>query len=319
MSLKKCFFILFLLSSPGLMFAQEETFQLKLPGTNHSLDMVFIKGGVFTMGSPSHEKGHQQDESPQKLIEVESFWMASTELTWNLYQHFIDRDIDKSNLEKKDKELMSLDIDAISGATTPYVDMSFGMGTEDFPAIGMTQKAAVQFTKWLSAMTGRFYRLPTEAEWEYACRAGTQTAYSHGDSPLDLDQYAWFKDNSQGKYQKVGQLKPNSWGLYDMHGNVAEWTLDQYEPGIYKKLNKIQWNRPNKTYPKSVRGGSWMDDGIHLRAAARMGSNPEWKKRDPQLPKSEWWHTDAPFVGFRIVRPHKTPKKKEQEIFWTTK
>ena len=237
MSLKKWFFILFLLSSPGLMFAQEETYQLKLPGTNHSLDMVFIKGGTFTMGSPSHEKGHQQDESPQKLIEVESFWMASTELTWNLYQHFIDRDIDNSNLEKKDKELMSLEIDAISGATTPYVDMSFGMGTEDFPAIGMTQKAAVQFTKWLSAMTGSFYRLPTEAEWEYACRAGTQTAYSHGDSPLDLDQYAWFKDNSQGKYQKVGQLKPNSWGLYDMHGNVAEWTLDQYEPGIYKKLN----------------------------------------------------------------------------------
>ena len=87
------------------MFAQEATYQLKLPGTNHSLDMVFIKGGTFTMGSPSHEKGHQQDESPQKLIEVESFWMASTELTWNLYQHFIDRDIDNSNLEKKDKEL----------------------------------------------------------------------------------------------------------------------------------------------------------------------------------------------------------------------
>ena len=302
------------------MFAQEESYQLKLPGTNHSLDMVFIEGGTFAIGSPSHEKGHKQDESPQKLIEVESFWMASTELTWNLYQHFIDRDIDNSNLEKKDKALMSLDIDAISGATTPYVDMSFGMGTEDFPAIGMTQKAAVQFTKWLSAMTGNFYRLPTEAEWEYACRAGTQTAYSHGDSPLDLDQYAWFKDNSQGKYQKVGQLKPNSWGLYDMHGNVAEWTLDQYIPTAYKKRKKNAVNpyeAPTKTYPRVVRGGSWMDKPERLRSSSRRPSSKRWKRRDPQIPKSLWWHTDAKFLGFRIVRPLETPSEEIQKQYWS--
>ena len=315
----KQFFKALLLALPNMFFAQEESYMLKLPGSSESLEMVFIKGGAFTIGSPNDEKGHQDDESPQKLIKVESFWMASTETTWNLYQHFVERDLDKDYVQSQDDKLISLDIDAISGATTPYVDMSFGMGTNDFPAVGMTQKAAVQFTKWLSALTGNFYRLPTEAEWEYACRAGTQTLYSHGDDSSDLDKYAWFDENSQGKYQKVGQLKPNAWGLYDMHGNVAEWTLDQYESGIYKKLNRIKWNKPTKTYPKSVRGGSWMDKDIHLRSAARRGSDPEWKKRDPQLPKSEWWHTDAPFLGFRIVRPYETPSEKKQEKFWKTK
>ena len=302
-----------------LVFAQKQAYMLELPGTTQALEMVFVKGGNFQIGSPSSEQGHQRDESPQSNIEVASFWMASTETTWNLYQHFVDRDIDGRSLQKIDQALVDLDIDAISGATTPYVDMSFGMGTDDYPAIGMTQKAAVQFCKWLSALTGNFYRLPTEAEWEYACRAGSQTAYSHSDDASDLELYAWFEENSNGKYHKVGQKKPNAWGLYDMHGNIAEWTLDQYESEAYKKLAKVKWNKPLKTYPKAVRGGSWIDSAEKLRSAARRGSDPQWKMRDPQIPKSEWWHTDAPFVGFRIVRPYLTPSKKEQELYWTTK
>jgi len=302
-----------------LVFAQKQAYRLELPGTTQALEMVFVEGGNFQIGSPSSEKGRQQDESPQSNIEVASFWMASTETTWNLYQHFVDRDIDGRSLQKKDQALVDLDIDAVSGATTPYVDMSFGMGTDDYPAIGMTQKAAVQFCKWLSALTGNFYRLPTEAEWEYACRAGSQTAYSHGDDASDLELYAWFEENSNGKYHKVRQKKPNAWGLYDMHGNIAEWTLDQYEIEAYKKLAKVKWNKPLKTYPKAVRGGSWIDSAEKLRSAARRGSDPQWKMRDPQIPKSEWWHTDAPFVGFRIVRPYQTPSKKEQELYWTTK
>ena len=286
----------FLFLGYHLVLAQKQAYQLELPGTTQALEMVFIEGGSFQIGSPSSEKGHQRDESPQSNIEVASFWMASTETTWNLYQHFVDRDIDGRSLQKIDQALVDLDIDAISGATTPYVDMSFGMGTDDYPAIGMTQKAAVQFCKWLSALTGNFYRLPTEAEWEYACRAGSQTAYSHGDDASDLELYAWFEENSDGKYHKVGQKKPNAWGLYDMHGNIAEWTLDQYEIEAYKKLAKVKWNKPLKTYPKAVRGGSWIDSAEKLRSAARRGSDPQWKMRDPQIPKSEWWHTDAPFV-----------------------
>ena len=104
-----------------------------------------------------------------------------------------------------------------------------------------------------------------------------------------------------------------------MHVNVAEWTSDQYNATSYKKRNKISINpfeKPTKIYPKVVRGGSWMDTPNRLRSAARRPSTKKWKKRDPQIPKSKWWHTDAPFVGFIVVRPVKTPPEKEQFKYW---
>jgi formylglycine-generating enzyme required for sulfatase activity len=183
----------------------------------------------------------------------------------------------------------------------------------------MTQLAAVKFCEWLSAMTGNFYRLPTEAEWEYACRAGSSDAFSFGEDLEVLDDYAWYANNSNDKYHLVGTKKPNAWGLYDMHGNVAEWTLDQYLPTAYRQrkgevLNPFQ--QPTKIYPKVVRGGSWMDSPKRLRSASRRPSSKKWKMRDPQIPKSEWWHTDAPFVGLRVVRPYKTPVEAEQKKYW---
>jgi formylglycine-generating enzyme required for sulfatase activity len=227
--------------------------------------------------------------------------------------------MDANQKPKTNQSEVQLDVDAVSGATTPYVEMSFGMGIDNYPAICMTQLAAVKFCEWLSAMTGHFYRLPTEAEWEYACRAGTDTAYSFGDDPSQLSDYAWYKENSQDKYQKVGTKKANPWGLYDMHGNVAEWTLDQYVPTVYRNRTQGETNPltvGEKVYPKAVRGGSWMDSPNRLRSAARRPSSKKWKKRDPQIPKSKWWHTDAPFVGFRIVRPLETPSEEEQKKYW---
>jgi formylglycine-generating enzyme required for sulfatase activity len=186
----------------------------------------------------------------------------------------------------------------------------------------MTQHAANTYCKWLSAKTGNFYRLPTEAEWEYACRAGTTTAYSFGDDAAQLGDYAWYTDNSDGKYQKVGTKKPNPWGLYDMHGNVVEWTLDQYDPDTYKqfvgKVVEEPWIKATTPYPHSVRGGSWDDGPEALRSAARRGSNKSWKMQDPQLPKSIWYHTDAQFLGFRIIRPLKVPSAEELSKYWTS-
>ena len=171
--------------------------------------------------------------------------------------------------------------------------MTFGMGKEGYPAICMTQFAAKMYCKWLSAKTGRYYRLPTEAEWEYACRAGTTTAYSFGDDPEKLGDYAWYFDNSDEKYHKVGQKKPNPWGLYDMHGNVAEWCLDQYVADRYKQLGGKLVENPlvavTKTYPQVVRGGSWADEAPLLRSAARRGSSKDWKSQDPQIPQSIWY------------------------------
>ena len=298
----------------------QQPYKQLIPGTDENVEMVFIPGGTFTMGSPKSEKNHFGDEGPQHEIEIAPFWMGKYEITWDLYELFVAREIDAKKPATVEGKEVDLDVDAVSGATQPYTDMSFGMGIEGYPAICMTQLSAVKFCQWLSAMTGNFYRLPTEAEWEYACRAGTKTAYSFGDDPVDLDIYAWYHENSGGTYQKVGQKKPNPWGLHDMHGNVSEWTLDQYIPTVYnqRKRKTVSDPRviPTKTYPRTVRGGAWTDKPSRLRSAARRPSSKQWKKRDPQIPKSLWWHTDAPFVGFRIVRPLNTPSIEEQESYW---
>lgn len=294
----------------------------QIQGTDEKLELIFIEAGVFKMGSQESTWGNNADELPQHEVEISAFWMSDIEITWDLYNLFVNRDNDdkqESNLKGAEVDIK---VDGVTGATIPYVDMSFGMGVNGFPAICMTQLAALRFCQWLSAMTGKFYRLPTEAEWEYACRAGSTTLYSFGDDLSKLSEYAWFSGNSDHKTQKVRQLKPNQWGLYDMHGNVAEWTLDQYDVNGYEISGKSVTNPliiGEKTYPKSVRGGSWRDDPISLRSASRMPSTKKWKLRDPQIPKSLWWHTDAPFVGFRIVRPLLTPSVEEQKKYWKIK
>lgn len=285
----------------------------QIPKTSVTFEMAPIPGGEFLMGSPESEEGRGEAEGPQRKVKVEPFWMGVTEVTWDLYRMFM---FAEAGAEKKGDDEV---VDAISRPTTPYVEMSFGMGVEGYPAISMTQHAAQKFTQWLSAKTGRFYRLPTEAEWEYACRAGTTTAYSFGDDPSAIDEYAVYWDNSDYKYAKVGTKKPNPWGLHDMHGNVMEWTLDAYTPKGYEPGDADNpWVRAKTLYPRTARGGSWNDDPDKLRCAARVGSDPEWKMQDPQLPKSVWYLTDAQGLGMRLVRPVKTPSADEMFEYWNS-
>ena len=292
-----------------------------VPGSDVSIEMVPVPGGTYMMGSPEEEKGRKEDEGPLHRVKVDSFWMGKYEITWEQYDLFVKEEVEKlaNQLPGKGAEV-NLSADAVSLPTPPYIDMSFGMGRDGFPAINMTQYAAVHYAKWLTAKTGHFYRLPTEAEWEYACRAGSETAYHFGDDPAKLEEYAWYYDNSNRKYHQIGSKKPNPFGLYDMHGNVAEWTMDQYNEDFYAKFegntSHNPWLRPEELYPRTVRGGSWKDDPDRLRCAARRGSRSRWKQRDPQLPKSLWWLTDAPFVGFRLVRPVNPPSKEEMERYW---
>jgi formylglycine-generating enzyme required for sulfatase activity len=282
-----------------------------IPHTEIAFDMIPIPGGAFVMGTPPTEAGRGDDEGPQRKVTIDPFWMGKYEVTWDEYRLFMFSQMAKEDTNKDEV------VDAISRPTRPYVEMSFGMGINGYPAISMTQHAANKYAEWLSAKTGQFYRLPTEAEWEYACRAGTTTAYSFGDDPSKLADFAWFVDNSDGKYQKVGTKKPNPWGLYDMHGNVMEWTLDQYDPAGYAGLGTNNpWNISTKPYPQAVRGGAWTDPAEQLRCGARVGSDPSWKMQDPQLPKSIWYHTDAQGLGFRLVRPLKVPPAAQMYKYW---
>ena len=305
--------------------AEMKPYTNTIPGTRVSYVMVPIPGGEYVMGSPENEAGRKPDEGPQHKVKISPFWMEQCEVTWNEYELFMYPDE-----EKRTRATVASDsagdklADAITHPSKPYVEMSFGMGKDGFPAISMTQHAANKYCQWLSAKTGHFYRLPTEAEWEYACRAGTTTAYFFGNDPSKLSEYAWYEQNSDFKYQKVGRKKPNPWGLYDMCGNVVEWVLDQYDPDYYKQCVAAgspaldPWNKATKPYPHSVRGGSWDDEASMCRSAARRGSDRSWKMQDPQLPKSIWYFSDAQWVGFRIVRPLKVPPPEQMQKYWTS-
>ncbi len=295
--------------SPKSMQPYVET----IPGTAVKFELVPIPGGSFTMGSPPSEAKRFPDEVPQHEVTIRPFWMSTTEVTWNEYDLFaFSFDIKKKKQQGVDLNSQpesEKSADAVTRPTPPYADETFGLGREGQPVICITHHAAMEYCRWLSAKTGKIYRLPTEAEWEYACRAGTQSVYSFGDNPANLKDYAWYVDNSGGKPQKIGTRKPNPWGLYDMYGNAAEWVLDEYDPKFYSTFKEGSsvispvFIPTERQYPHVVRGGSWDDEASMLRSAARRASNDDWSMLDPQQPKSIWWHTNATFVGFRVVRP----------------
>ena len=324
----------------------------KIPGTDVTFEMVPISGGTFTMGSPKNEPGRNADEGPQFKVKVAPFWMSKYENTWAeykqfmvLYESFKGFDSLRSSLadpKKREATLKAIGpfralknrvtekddpVDAITTPTKLYdPSFTFELGERpQQPAVTMTQYAAKQYTKWLSGMSGQFYRLPSEAEWEYAARAGAKTAYHFGDDPKKLGQYEWYDDNGDETTHDIGKKKPNAWGLYDMHGNVAEWVLDQYvEEGHARHkgktvtaLESVAW--PTKESPRVIKGGSWQDGAELCRAAARLaGEGEDWKAEDPNLPLSPWWYTDDPTrgIGFRMIRPLAAATKDLKKKVW---
>lgn len=281
----------------------------EIAGTSLTFSMEAIPAGSFLMGD---DKSPGKDEKPAHEVEIDAFWMGTHEVTWDLFQSFLYKDYEQS---KQQEGKVPAEADAVTRPTKPYLDMTFGFGKEGYPALAMTHYNAIQFCKWLYVRTGVFYRLPTEAEWEYACRAGSQDAYFFGNDVSELGEYAWYENNSDQKTNIVGQKKPNAFGLYDIIGNVAEWTYDQYHADYYKQFEgkkvKNPMAIPTELYPHAVRGGSFSSKEDDLRSAARGASDPIWKQLDPQMPKSNWWFPEAPFVGLRVVRPVQTPSKEE--------
>jgi sulfatase modifying factor 1 len=324
-----------------------------IPGTNIEFEMIPIPGGEYLLGSPDNEASRKMDEGPQVRLVIAPFWMGKCEVTWAEYRAYMAMyDVFKtlqrlaaspvdSSEQKAAGDAWPLikkqgwngnpeddwGVDAVTSAT-PLYDASFNYSAGDKPnqpAVTMTQFAARQYTKWLSGIIGRDFRLPAEVEWEYAARAGTTQAYCFGDDVRLLKQYAWYEANSHNRTHPVAEKKPNAWGLYDMHGNVAEWTLDEYLVNAYSAAGKgpldteraIRW--PTKVYPRVIRGGSWLDSAVNCRSASRQGSEEvEWKASDPNLPLSPWWYTEEPAtgVGMRIIRPLKQMTREDRKRVW---
>jgi formylglycine-generating enzyme len=305
-------------------------YKFTIPGTDVEINMVPVPGGTFKMGSPETEADRNEDEGPQIEVVVDPMWVAKTEINWAQYQEYMKLYSLFKDFESRGERVITDEnkVDAITAPTPlyePTFTYEYGEDPEQ-PAVTMTQYAAQQYTKWLSLVTGTQYRLPTEAEWEYAARGGTTTAYSWGDNPESIDDYAWYFDNADSGPLPVGTKKPNPFGLFDMHGSAAEWTMNQYSEDGYKVFadkqpinatDAVIW--PETASGCVVRGGSWEMDPEQLRSASRLSSDDDaWKDSDPNFPRSPWWFTDDPArgVGFRLFRSYKPLDDEKINKFW---
>ncbi|MGQ8337194.1 SUMF1/EgtB/PvdO family nonheme iron enzyme [Sunxiuqinia sp. A32] len=298
-----------------------ETFEEKVPNSTVSFKMVAIPGGTFTIGSAPDEAFREEDEGPQKQVEVSPFFMGEVEVSWNEFLAFYGQTGAEGRSTDTEGSRSEMEVDAITGPTPPYgqPDQNWGLGTR--PAITMSYHAAETYCRWLSKVTGKTYRLPTEAEWEYACRAGTQTPYFFEGNPKDFSEkglwnkifgadttniysYVVYEANSMDKTQTPDGARPNPFGLKNMLGNVAEFCLDWYAEDAYQKLTvgAKDPKGPISGEEHVVRGGSFKSSPGDVRSAARDFTKSEaWLKTDPQMPKSIWWYSDVNTVGFRVV------------------
>lgn len=288
---------IFLLFLAGALSAQSVD-TLRLPGTDVTFTLVNLPGGTFAMAPDG------------KAVTVSPFAIGTHEVTFDAFRLFARRDNDNAKAATAD-----YDADAVSRPSPPYLDFTYGMGTRGgFPQVNVTQQAALRYCEWLYQKTGRFFRLPTEAEWEYACLA------SQDDPPAEtLTDYAWLFENGEEVFHRTGQKKPNAWGLYDMLGNVSEWTLDHYTEDYSEQIGdapKDPWIVPTRKHSRTVRGGNYDTNLADAGCRVREKSSAKWQARDPQIPKSKWWNVDSPFLGFRLVSPAEQPPAEEIAEFF---
>ena len=301
---------------------QFEDYVEQIPGTPVSFKMVAINGGTFKMGSDAKEQLRKEDEAPVRNVTLSSFFMAEIETTWAMYWAFYGNTMSEGRTppEMVFANNSNPDVDAISGPTAPFGFPDQGWGGGERPAITMTHYAAETFCQWLSQKTGKKYRLPTEAEWEYAARGGTETPYFFAGNPNDfsdrgfwrkffdadteeISSYVIYTKNGKNRTQEPPMVKANPFGLKNMLGNVMEYCADKYATDAYAKTGESVTN-PINTEGEGwvVRGGNYASDAADLRSAARASTQHDtWMKTDPQQPKSIWWYSDIKGIGFRVV------------------
>jgi formylglycine-generating enzyme required for sulfatase activity/nitrate/TMAO reductase-like tetraheme cytochrome c subunit len=300
-----------------------ESFTEKIPGTSVAFEMIAIPEGSFTLGSSADEPFTADNEIPKVKVNVSKFWMGKSEVSWDEFLAFFAETSSQGHASdaKHDATEELEGVDAITGPTAPWGAPDQGWGKGPRPAITMSHHAAQVYCEWLSLKTGKKYRLPTEAEWEYACRGGKETAYFFEGAPKDytnqgflksifgpkteiIEEYAVYSQNSQLKTQEPAFVKENPFGLLNMSGNVWEFTADYYADDTYRQYGGevTDPTGPEDGTEYVIRGGAFDSDAIELRSANRDQTQTEkWLVTDPQMPKSVWWYSDSKNVGFRVV------------------
>lgn len=320
-------------------------YEVTIPGTDATFTMTPIAGGVVTVG-PRNASADEDEEatSPARTVQLAPYWIGTHEVTWAEYRPYMELNskfgelsflrgqlfdgspkLEKALAERKALQqavdAMPQAVDAITAPTALYDPSTTYMSGEDpeLPAVTMTVYAAKQYTKWLSVLTGGAYRLPCEAEWEHAAKAGAE-----GDTPdQPVDQIAWYDDNSDYEAQPVGQKSPNANGLYDVLGNAAEWVLDVPAAEAASSDEPLSWSAsvgaPEQVDPRVAKGGYYESEAGELTFATRLLSvDEDWKASDPNVPLSPWWFADDPStgVGFRVVRQLEPMTADEKQVAW---
>jgi formylglycine-generating enzyme required for sulfatase activity len=247
------------------------------------MDFVLIPAGKFIMGSPNNESGRVEKEGPQREVQItKPFYLGKYEVKVSEFREFVKAAQYKTEAEDKGGAFVPVKgkWERKEGITwySPGISQR-----DDHPVVCVAWSDAVDYGKWLGQKTGHAYRLPTEAEWEYACRAGSRQAYSFGSDVRELSKFGWYAENSGGKTRPVGQKKPNSWGLFDVHGNALEWCQDWF--GNYTAGRAVDPAGPPRGSSRVIRGGGWGSLAKDLRSAERRNGM-----------------AGSPYVGFRLVR-----------------
>jgi eukaryotic-like serine/threonine-protein kinase len=251
---------------PDSLPREQDKEPVKYMTNSIGMKLAPIPPGEFTMGASDAETnrvpGHSTEAGnmPHRVRITKGFYMAAYPVTVGQFRKFIQDSGYKPHRSPNGEDWQN------QGPNNPQ--------TDEYPVVMVSWKDADEFCQWLTKREGRPYRLPTEAEWEYACRADTQTAYFFGDDPKELPKYGWFHDNSTGKRHPVGQLRENKWGLFDMHGNVYQWVADWYDPNYYKNSPKDDPTGPASGTGKVMRGGEYSYSAWSCRSAALKVRQP---------------------------------------------
>ena len=315
------------------------SFTETVPGTRVAFNMKAIPGGEFKMGSPDNEPFRRDNEGPVRNVTVSPFYMGEVEVTWREFWAFFRETMSEGRVDAnllKENNLYAETADAVSGPTPPFGNPEQNWGSGLRPAITMSHYSAQTYCLWLSKKTGKTYRLPTEAEWEYAARGGENTPYFFAGDPKKfseqggflrrffapdtavINSYVIYALNSKNRTQEPSFVAPNPFGLKNMLGNVMEYCLDKYADDAYSQtdLNVKDPRGPAEGDEYVVRGGDYSRDASDVRAALRESTQTvAWLKTDPQQPKSIWWLSDIKGIGFRVVcepeSVNNTPPQKE--------